>query len=791
MSRIITTISDRRKIAKDTYEVTFKCVEGEFHFTPGQYVEVILPDLLQADTKGSSRFFSITSKPDDNQNISVAFRMSDSNFKKTLVDKELGSQVMLRGPFGDFSLPNDDTKIPVVLLAGGIGIAPFLSMIRCAVERLPEQSITLIYANSKVERAVYVDELKALSDKYQNFTLILKYGYIDPSFVKRSVNNQQNCLWFICGTPMFVHNAKYILGELTVDHKQIKYHIQAGYGERHLQIDSREISHKYFNSKEIESYFLNGVNVSSNPLLEVLSQSVLISVSDPNGIILYVNDYVLNITQYRREDLVGKNYNILNSGYHPPDFFQTMWETIKSGRSWRGEVRNVAKDGSFFWVDTIISPIFDDDGQIKYYLTIRFTITDEKRAEEELHQKTEMLQTTLEQMRVREVELEKIKKATLNILEDLDEEKRVVEKKVEQRTLELQFEKAKILQVTSNMKAGAILLDGEGKVEFVNRRVYEILKVSPAEAPLDRIVSMLCEHFDEKDRVCANVERMLKGESFMEPELTSGSRIYEVYFQFLEEQNAAIPTADRFILVYDVTETKLLERSKSELVAIASHQLRTPLTAMRGNVELLMDESYGPLNVDQKELLSDMDISTNRLISMVNDMLDITKIEKGTLDMDPEDVVLKEVIDSICEDFSDYARRREVVVSINVPKNISVFVDRSRVRQVLQNLIDNAIKYGGRPGKLEIEAMLDGDYALVTVKDNGIGIPKTEHSRIFGRFYRASNTSNSSSSGSGLGLYIVRSIVEQLGGKIWFESDEGEGTKFSINLPTKKIAEPG
>jgi len=271
------------------------------------------------------------------------------------------------------------------------------------------------------------------------------------------------------------------------------------------------------------------------------------------------------------------------------------------------------------------------------------------------------------------------------------------------------------------------------------------------------------------------------------PEIEGYGRVYEIFFHCLKNSDENSQVEGYFILIFDITDAKLLERSKSELVAVASHQLRTPLTAMRGNVEMLVDESYGPLNKEQHEMLADIDISTTRLITMVNDMLDITKIERGTLDMVYEHVNIRSIIDSIISDLADYSKRRDVVVTTDVPEDMTVYGDKSRIRQIIQNLIDNSVKYSKAPGQTNVSARVKENMVEIIFMDDGVGIPAAEQSKIFGRFYRASNSVDVSSSGSGLGLYIVKSIVEQLGGNILFESEENVGTTFFVTLPTEEM----
>ncbi|MCA9359015.1 PAS domain S-box protein [Candidatus Kaiserbacteria bacterium] len=557
----------------------------------------------------------------------------------------------------------------------------------------------------------------------------------------------------------------------------------AGFPVADQKVRQREIAQA---SKDIESLLAQGDPLIANPIIGVLSQTALIAVTDVYGDIIYANDFFINISGYTKDELVGHNHRILKSGEHDNAFYKKLWDTVSSGRVWRGDMRNRSKDGSSFWVDTIIAPVLKSDGSIAHYISVRFLINDKKIAEEELHKKTETLESSIAEMKENEVALENVKKATLNILEDLDEEKKAVERKVVERTLDIEREKEKLLQVTNNMKGGAILFDYEGNLAFVNNKLFKMLDIKQTDIEKDNIVDSVYSYFEQTE-IKDYFKDFFSGKTFTVPEIDSNGRIYEMLFLCLDKAEEDGQNNGYFFLLYDITDAKLLERSKSKLVAVASHQLRTPLTAMRGNVEMLIDESYGPLNKEQHELLGDIDISTNRLISMVNDMLDITKIERGDLNMKLEQVKVKGIIDSIKSDFDDYAKRRGVSVISEVPEELSVFGDSSRIRQVFQNLIDNAIKYSTDPGELKITSNVKGNFAQFIFKDKGVGIPEMEQSRIFGRFYRASNTANYSSSGSGLGLYIVKSIISQLGGDVWFESKEGVGTTFYVTLPIKEI----
>lgn len=780
MKEITAKISTRSEVAKDTYEISFQIDKGPFDFIAGQYVEVMIPKLLYPDIKGAIRNFSICSSPNILNAISIVFRASPSGFKKTLLELPMGSQVTLRGPFGNFKL-QESPKTDIVFLAGGVGISPFMSMIRFAIENHKGMRMLLLYANSKVERATFVAELEELAKQNSDFTLYLKYGYLDADFLKEKIGSFNHKIWYVAGPPAFINHMYYILHEFGIVDTDILLETMSGYDSGLIKSNNAP---KDFNDARV-LYDSNALAIS---LLNVLERTALIMTLALDGTITRVNDYYLQVSQYSSEEIVGKDDRILRTEYHPQSFYMDIWDTVQKGNIWRGEIQNRAKDGSIYWTDASIAPIFGERGAVSSFIAVLFVITDKKVAQEELQKKAHALGNLVVEMKAREQELEEAKRATLNVLEDLDEEKKVIEQRVIERTADIQHEKEKLHQVTKNMNGGAILLDGTGEIIFANEKAYDLVGITDEHRELTTILDTIFTYFKDTD-IKNSFKKCIAGETFSIPEAEVNGRIYELFFHCLGERNDTHQSDGCFFLISDITDTKLLERSKTELVAIASHQLRTPLTAIRGNVEMLIDESYGTLNVQQHELLSDIEISSTRLIGMVNDMLDITKIEQGKLDMVYEEVNIKSIIDSICLDLSDYANRRSVTITAHLADTLLVQSDKKRVRHVFQNLIDNAIKYSKKPGTLDITAHSNGSYIELVFKDNGIGIPKNEQSRLFGRFYRASNTVNITGSGTGLGLYIVRSIVIQLGGTIRLESEENAGSTFFVSLPIKYITE--
>lgn len=385
--------------------------------------------------------------------------------------------------------------------------------------------------------------------------------------------------------------------------------------------------------------------------------------------------------------------------------------------------------------------------------------------------------------------LERTQIAITNLLEDLTESKKEVEKKVEERTAELSQEKSKLDQITENMTIGSILLDPQGVVLFVNNEAKKILHIKGDGKK--NALKKLSERFD-KDKISEGVSKCISGTPNDIPEIEDGEYIYEVLFRCLYDKNKNKGIFGHLIWIRDITEEKLLDRSKSELVAVASHQLKTPLTVTRGNTEMLLDGSLGKLNKEQTSVIKQTADANKKLITLVNEMLDITKIEKNRLQMDVVDVHIDNILEGVIENLKEYIERHDIKVCYEkIEGEIPVVKgDKMRAQQIFQNLIENAIQYSrfSNTNECSVDINLSVKEGLVevSVKDSGIGIPVREQGKIFERFYRATNAVKFASSGTGLGLYIARSILKELGGDIRFESEQDVGTTFFVTFPISK-----
>jgi len=228
-----------------------------------------------------------------------------------------------------------------------------------------------------------------------------------------------------------------------------------------------------------------------------------------------------------------------------------------------------------------------------------------------------------------------------------------------------------------------------------------------------------------------------------------------------------------------------LDEVKSNFISVVAHQLRTPLSGIKWTLNLLTSEDLGALKTEQKTFLMKAYESNERMISLVNDLLGADRVESGKLRYQFQPVPIGDVVDSVLFELIPQAKLKHITIKFveraeNLPK---IRADAEKLRAVMQNLLDNAIKYSRDGGQVDIGFRPSGKEMLVFIKDDGIGIPKSEQIRVFERFFRAQNAIKTEVGGTGLGLYIVKSMIEQQGGKVWFESEEGKGVTFSITLP--------
>ncbi len=273
-------------------------------------------------------------------------------------------------------------------------------------------------------------------------------------------------------------------------------------------------------------------------------------------------------------------------------------------------------------------------------------------------------------------------------------------------------------------------------------------------------------------------------ELFSEPEEEVQTNHAEIALDNGRIFNAQLTTdlnRGRFLVMQDITHLKELDRLKSEFVSTVSHDLRTPLTTIQGYIELL--DRVGPINQTQKQFIGKVHQSLTHITDLISDLLDIGRIEAG-YDLEMHPLRLDQLLQETNEVMRHFAEEYEIQLHYQMPAApLWVTGNGRRLRQVVENLISNAIKYNHPGGWVEIAAERSDGHIIVSVRDNGIGIPVEEQPSIFERFYRVRNAETDGIEGTGLGLSIVKSVVEKHKGRVWVESIPGKGSNFSFILP--------
>lgn len=353
-----------------------------------------------------------------------------------------------------------------------------------------------------------------------------------------------------------------------------------------------------------------------------------------------------------------------------------------------------------------------------------------------------------------------------------------------------QEEASKSQAILESIADGVVVNNPQGQVILMNPGAERILNQS-RDSLITTDVRRLLEAFDDPGRTTAlaAIEEML-AQANSPSQIKVISAMLEMDSRVISAHMApVIARHDEFLgvvtILRDITKEVEADRAKSEFISTVSHELRTPMTAIKGYTDLLFGGAVGSLNENQKHFLSVIQNNTGRLIALINDLLDISRIETGRVRFEPTPVKLGEVIAGVVEAMAARAQERGLTLTYEVDAGLpEVMGDRDRLYQVLTNLVGNAINYTPE-GSVTVEAANVDMAVQVSVRDTGVGIDPEDISRIFDRFYRGDDPVVQEASGTGLGLSIVKMFVEMHGGRVWVESEKAKGSTFTFILPVR------
>jgi PAS domain S-box-containing protein len=481
-----------------------------------------------------------------------------------------------------------------------------------------------------------------------------------------------------------------------------------------------------------------------------LDQSSIVAITDQKGIIRHVNDNFCRISGYSREELIGQDHRIINSGFHSKAFIRELWVTIANGKIWKGELKNKAKDGSTYWVDTTIVPFLTAEGKPRQYVAIRSDITEQKNAELKLRQSEKIFKT-----------------------------------------------------VASSMPGAIIvLLDSECRYQLIEGDLLENLGYRKEDLLGQRAETVLtAEKYAE---VKSYNDRVFSGETFSIERRLMGSDTLTRYVP-LKDENGLVYTA--LILLIDITdlkkaqndiaelnvslENKVVERTEElalvnkELEAFTysvSHDLRAPLRIIDGFSDILLTDHADKLDEEGRRTIGIITANARKMGRLIDDLLNLShlgrqEIVTGRVDMNR---LAKMAIDELLLLY--VGKEVKIIADPLLPASC----DHNLMLQVWINLISNALKYSGKQEQpvIHLSSYLSDNNAVYSVGDNGVGFDIKYVDKLFGVFQRLHKATEFE--GTGVGLALVQRIILKHGGRVWAEAEMGKGAVFYFSLPVKQ-----
>jgi len=598
-----------------------------------------------------------------------------------------------------------------------------------------------------------------------------------------------------------------------------------------------------------------------------------IAITDRYGTIEYVNKAFEDITGYTSEETVGKTPRILKSGVKGREFYEALWETILSGKVFRGEVVNKKKNGELFFERKTISPIFDKNGNITHFVGTGVDISEGKRTAEALLESEKLYHSLFENMlngfafckmifehdspqdfiylavnksfethtglkdvtgkKVSEV-IPEIRKSDPELFEiygrvALTGKPETIEIYIESLKMwfsisiyspkkeyfvavfdvitsrknaeeVLRQSEAKFRKLINSLPDSVLVVDTQGQIVFCNEIATKTFNYVIDEMLGCSVETLIPQHL-------RGPHVALRNEFIPEPTARPMGEGRELFAR--RKDGSEFPTEimlepveinnNQFILaiVRDITDRKIAEyelikakekaeesdRLKSSFLANMSHEVRTPLNSIIGFSELLADPDFE--EEDKNEFIQHIVNNSNNLLTIISDIMDISKMESGLITIRKRQINVQKFISDIKNQFTFQAETKNLAFKLTLPdadEETVIFTDADRLGQIFNNLISNAIKFTAN-GTIEIGYQTKENLVKFYVSDTGIGIPAEYHDKIYERFRQVESEKTRKYGGNGLGLAISKNLIELMGGRIWFESELGIGSTFYFSLP--------
>ena len=487
---------------------------------------------------------------------------------------------------------------------------------------------------------------------------------------------------------------------------------------------------------------------------------------NPLRTVIVTNLAFQTLTGYEEVEMIGKRIEDLF--LNKKDFKNLIQKKIfKKKPGLTQKMILLTKSKRKITVNMAISARRDEKNNFIGYFIALSDITKFENLKQSLEERVKKRTKDLE-MRTREIT--ESRTALMNVLEDVEDARSAAEE-----------EKDKTLTIITNFADGLLVFDTENKLSLINPQAEDFFGIK-TEKIVEKSVLELTTIPNLRpliDLLGKEIKGVYRKELLIKENLTLEVSVISMISR--EEKLGTL------VVLHDVTRGKMIERIKTEFVSLSAHQLRTPLSAIKWTLKMLLDGDLGKITKEQKEYIEKTYQSNERMIRLINDLLNVARIEEGRFLYNVKGRNIIEIAEQVIVSSKEVAQRKGLRFKFQKPskKIPDLELDSEKISIAFQNLIDNAINYTNPGGFIEvsIEYLEDKREILVSVKDTGIGIPRGQQKRVFTRFFRAANAMKTETEGTGLGLFIAKNIIEAHGGKIWFKSKENEGTTFYFALP--------
>jgi len=474
------------------------------------------------------------------------------------------------------------------------------------------------------------------------------------------------------------------------------------------------------------------------------------------GVIVYVNKSFESLTGYKVIDIVGK---FIGSIFLEKKKIDDLLDNTLQQRKIRSDDLTLSTASKQQILTNISFSIREDaKGSFVGYFVSIANITESVELREKLEEKVDE----------RTKELKKAKEALINMLEDAEHARWKAEE-----------EKNRTMSIITNFTDGLLFFDKRKRFSLINPKAKDFFGIEKEEGIIGKPVSEL-----PFLRPLSGLMKKNKKVSREEVRIRK-NLVLEITIVSISVEKTIV---GHLVILHDITREKLVEKMKTEFVSLAAHQLRTPLSAVKWTIKIFLEGDLGKINKEQKEFLEDAYNANERMITLVNNLLNITRIEEGRYIYKPVTVDLKNLVQGLIDLYKEKAKKEKIEIEFNCPKKRlgKTSIDIEKIKIALTNLLNNAIRYTAPGGKIIVSLSQTSKEIKFSIQDTGIGIPENQYKRVFTKFFRGTNAIRKETEGTGLGLYIAKNVVEAHKGKIWFDSKENTGTTFYVTLPIVK-----